>query len=114
MISLLVDECYAFDYLSILEVKKDKNPQHEPAWEECRVFLKNQLPEDFDQVINSEEYKNLYDANLKTFDAVAKARSEEPITAKEVDNCNMLRYNCKVALQSKFFSNSSIREVKLS
>lgn len=114
MISLLVDECFALDYLSILQVKKDKDPKNHAAWYECRSYLESQLSDIFDDILESEEYNDLYEANLKTFDAVGKARSGGDVTAKEVDDCNMLRYNCKVALQAKFFSTSEMREVKLS
>lgn len=113
MISLLVDECYALDYLSILEIKKDRDSSSYNSWEECKSHLYLQIPNLLYKILESEEYKNLYEANLKTFDAVDKARSGEEITAKQVDNCNMLRYNCKVALQSKFFTDSMMREVKI-
>lgn len=114
MISLLVDECFALDYLSILQVKKDKDSKNYEAWYECRSYLEGQLPDSLQGILESEEYENLYEANLQTFDAVGRARSGGDVTAKEVDDCNMLRYNCKVALQSKFFPTSEMREVKLS
>jgi hypothetical protein len=114
MISLLVDECFALDYLSILQVKKDKDSKNHGAWHECRSYLESQMSNKFQDILESKEYADLYDANLKTFEAVAKARSGGNVTAKEVDDCNMLRYNCKVALQTKFFSESAMREVKLS
>jgi hypothetical protein len=114
MISLLVDECFALDYLSILQVKKDKDPSNHGAWHECRSYLESQLSNKLQDILESKEYADLYDANLKTFEAVGKARSGKEITAKEVDDCNMLRYYSKVAIQSKFFSGSTMREVKLS
>lgn len=114
MISLLVDECYAFDYLSILEIKKNINSEkNKKAWEECFDYLQKQLPDLFQLIINSQEYKDLYEANLLTFNAVDKARSGGSISAKEVDDLNILRYNKKLDLQRKYFSNTIIREVKL-
>lgn len=114
MISLLVDECYAFDYLSILEVKKNINlEKNEKAWEECFKYLRDQIPDLSTVIIASNEYKELYDANLLTFNAVAKARSGESISAKEVDDLNILRYNKKLSLQKKYFSETIVREVKL-
>jgi hypothetical protein len=52
----------------------------------------------------------MIEANQITFDAVEKARYGE-ITAKEVDQANMLRYQKKCELQKKFF-NSNMKEVK--
>lgn len=114
MISLLVDECYAFDYLSILEVKKNIDPEkNKKAWEECFNYLEKQLPSLFKLIISSEEYRDLYNANLHTFNAVGKARSGGDISAKEVDDLNILRYNKKLCLQKKYFSENVVREIKL-
>ena len=115
MINLLVDECYAFDYLSILQVKRnlDQNNNSE-QWKQCYEYIKSQLgDEKFTQVIQSLEYNNLYKSNLLTFDAVAKARSGGSVSAKEVDECNMNRYNCKIKLQQAFFPDSKLVEKKI-
>jgi hypothetical protein len=115
MINLLVDECFAFDYLSILEVKKNMNQdENYDNWINCLNYLKTQLGEKCIDIIKSKEYGVLYKANLSTFDAVAKARSGGNITAKEVDDCNMERYNAKVALQKVYFPESEVTERKLS
>ena len=114
MISLLVDECYAFDYLSILEVKKNANQDdNNDNWTKCMNNLKSQLGDKFMEILMSKEYDILYKANLSTFDAVAKARSGGNVTAKEVDDCNMERYRAKVSLQKKFFPELEITEKKL-
>lgn len=114
MISLLVDECYAFDYLSILEVKKNIDPEkNKKAWEECFYYLEKQLPNLFKVILSSKEYTELYNANLLTFNAVDKARSGGDISAKEVDDFNILRYNKKLSLQKKYFSENVVREIKL-
>lgn len=113
MISLLVDECYAFDYLCILEIKKNINEEKNVrSWKECFDYLKLQLKEKFDLVISSEEYNELYHANLLTFDRVEKVRTGKQISAKEIDDANMLRYEKKVNLQKKFFPNNELREIK--
>jgi hypothetical protein len=111
MINLEVDEAYAFDYLSILQVKNDLFPSEYKllAYEKCKNFLQNQL-DSFDTIINSKEYKNLYNINKITFDLVDKVRNSEPITAKSVDDANMERYYCKLALQKKHFSNELIEQ----
>jgi hypothetical protein len=111
MINLLVDEAYAFDYLSILHVKKKINQQVESSWKECFDYIKNQIGENMMQeIIDSKEYHEMINANQITFDAVEKARYDS-ITAKEVDKANMLRYNKKCELQKKYF-NTKIKEFK--
>lgn len=105
MINICVDEGYAFDFLSILEIKKNRSENAMTNWQNCFNYLKVQLSSDlFTLIINSQEYRNMVAVNQRTFDAVEKARYGE-ITAKEVDNANMDRYYAKVALQNKFFTN---------
>lgn len=111
MINLLVDEAYAFDYLAILEVKKEFDNDNEKAWKECREYLKIQLQDQFEKIINSQEYFNLLICNRLTFLAVEKARYGT-ITAKEVDDCNMQRYHKKKEFQTKFFSKTKIVDKK--
>ena len=43
-------------------------------------------------------------ANQKTFDAVELAKNNK-ITSKELDETNFVRYQMKINLQNKFFSN---------
>ena len=110
MINIHVDEGYAFDFLSILEIKKNKSIQSMKNWESCFDYLKAQLPNDiFNLLINSQEYSAMIAINKKTFDAVEQARYGQ-ITAKEVDNVNMERYYAKINLQNKFFSNKTTEE----
>lgn len=115
MILIPVDEGYAFDYLSILEVKTKAmgSKKSALAFEECSSVLKNQIGEDkFFEVIASTEYSNIVKANTETFNAVESVRRGNGVTAKEVDDCNMNRYHAKTALQKKFFSNSNQIEEK--
>lgn len=105
MINICVDEAYAFDFLSVLEIKKNRSEQAMINWHNCFNYLKAQLPNDlFVLIINSNEYRDMLAVNQKTFDAVEKARYGQ-ITAKEVDDANMERHYAKIALQNKFFSN---------
>jgi len=105
MINLSVDEAYAFDYLSILHVKKELNSKLTNNWQYCFSSIENQVGKDLiNIIINSNEYSNMIKANQITFDAVEKARYGS-ITAKEVDEANMLRYKRKLELQAKFFNN---------
>lgn len=108
MISIFVDEAYAYDYLSILSVKGNAWEYHDKIYDMIASQVGDELHK---KIIASEEYVNLMAANKNTFQAVEFARKGE-ISAKEVDKRNMERYTCKVALQNKFFPNNTILETK--
>jgi len=111
MITLKVDEAYAFDYLSILEIKKEKTKDLS-KWQECIYHLESQFDLDFFQkMISSKEYQDMVKANKLTFEAVDKAKTNE-VTAKEVDYCNFQRYTAKENFQRKFFG-SDLSEKKV-
>lgn len=104
MMYLMTDEGFAFDYLAILQVKMFKLGGTDVHIERCKASFQSQIGLiKFREVYHSPEYQELYNANMETFDAVEKARYGE-ISAKEVDDCNMRRYNAKVSLRKKFFS----------
>lgn len=106
MVNLFVDEAYAFDYLSILEIKKNINKENTKAWSFCYDYLMKQFEyHRWMVMINSEEYKNMVKANFLTFDAVDKAKNNL-VTAQYVDQCNYQRYIAKKDFQSKFFNNN--------
>lgn len=112
MVNILVDEGYAFDYLSILDVKRKKNTECEQSWSNCYNYLKNQFDIDkWSTMINSREYKNMIVANELTFDAVDQAKYNK-VTAKYVDDCNYERYLAKKKFQDKFF-NTKLSETKI-
>lgn len=111
MINLSVDEAYAFDYLSILHVKKEINPNSTDNWDKCYDYIQGQISEELmDKIMNSKEYFNMIDANRITFNAVEQARYGS-ITAKQVDEANMLRYKRKLEFQAEFFNNK-LTEIK--
>jgi uncharacterized protein with PIN domain len=112
MINLLVDEAYAFDYLSILEVKKEKSKISNDTWNTCHMYLKNQFDsQKWLSIINSEEYKDMIKANQLTFIAVDKAKNNE-VTAQYVDYCNYQRHVAKQNFQKKFFT-CDLSELKI-
>lgn len=112
MITLLVDEAYAFDYLSILEVKKQRSFLSNDVWYKCHTHLQNQFDQEkWSAMINSDEYKNMIKANELTFDAVDKAKNNE-VTAQHVDYCNYRRHIAKQNFQNKFFR-SDLSEIKI-
>lgn len=112
MILLQTDEAYAFDYLSILEIKKQKSSSAIEAWSKCYINLQTQFDsEKWLSMIYSEEYKNMIKANELTFDAVDKAKNNE-VTAQYVDHCNYQRHTAKQNFQKRFF-NSNLSELKI-
>jgi predicted transcriptional regulator len=112
MINLLVDEAYAFDYLSILEIKKEKNCENINSWLTCYSHLMAQFDEEkWINMIYSQEYRSLLKANALTFDAVDKAKTNQ-VSAKYVDDCNYQRYLAKQNFQNKFFK-SNLSEIKI-
>jgi hypothetical protein len=112
MINLEVDEAYAFDYLSILHLKKDKNKEYLDNWVKCYGFIENQLGKKLmKNIIYSKEYKDLIVKNKKTFDGVEKSKLDQ-ISSKKLFNINIARYKAKLELQKKFFKNS-LKEIKI-
>lgn len=112
MINLPVDEAYAFDYLSILFIKKDINDHCLNMWIQCSNYINKQMDDNlWNEIINSSEYLDLIAINKDVFDAVEKARYGS-ISAKEVDDKNMQRYRQKIKLQNKFFTDSQLSESK--
>lgn len=112
MVTLKVDEAYAFDYLSILEVKKNLKPSIEKlnSFLDCKKFLSEQIP-NFNEVYTSVEYNNLYTINKKTFYLVDLARKNSPeVSAKDVDDANMERFYRKQDLQKAFFTTELVEE----
>jgi len=112
MIKITVDEAYAFDYYSILELKFKKNSIREESINTIKDDLVSQLGiETFNTIINSDEYKQLFDSNELTFNAVDDAKSDK-VSASYVDECNYKRMISKKKLQVKFF-NGELTETKV-
>jgi len=114
MIKLSVDEAYAFDYLSILEVKLTKRDDQElkNAFNSCKENIALQIGKDlFDSIFKSIEYEKLFEVNNKLFEAVDLAK-KNLVTAKHVDDLVYERYLAKTQLQNKFFKDK-VTEVKM-
>jgi len=111
MINLLVDESFAFDYLSILEIKSDKNGDKN-NYNLCKETIISQIGlYAFLEIEASQEYRELKEANLNTFNLVDKVKSN-PCLGIEVDKSNYKRFLKKQSLQKKFF-NSFGNEIKI-
>lgn len=106
MISLIVDESYAYDYLSILRVKALKKGSEETIlnFMNCSSNIKMQLGSKLhSEILDSKEYKDLLSINKKTFDAVDKAKKDQ-VKASFLDSLNYSRFLLKKKLQDNFFS----------
>lgn len=117
MHKLTVDAAYAFDYCSILEIKTQKNPtnQNIANLTICKKDLTSTLGDKLASLIfNSEEYKNLLDANLKTFEKIDSLKSvgEHYGDATEIDSLNYSRYLLKRKIQEKYFG-AEVSEQKI-
>lgn len=111
MIKISVDEAYAFDFFSILQVKKTYNIDVNNLLDFYTKEISDQLGcETFKLICESEEYSRLLKFNKMTFDAVDKAKTDE-VSASYVDKCNYFRSEAKKDLQMKFFS-SNLTEIK--
>lgn len=106
MIKLELDEAFCFDLLSIKKVKFDKNPSAFSKQEYELVFsqINNQIEnKKFYDILNSEEYKNLYLINSEVYESVDLAKNNR-ITAQKVDYLNWVRFIRKKTIQEKFFN----------
>ena len=106
-----------FDILSIFNVKinvcegedKIKNIRN---FQSLEKEIQQQVPIGlFVDIMGSQEYKDLYESNLYTFNKVGEAQKSTGL-AKEVDEGNKMRFINKSKLQKRFF-NTEVSEVKI-
>ena len=107
---------YAFDFLSIFEVKMTKNesPINIKNFNETFHHIAGQFNQisDFLKIYDSVEYDNLYNVNFHLFELVDKAK-DDSVKASEVDAGVWNRYLAKKALQDKFFPDIKTNEQKI-
>ncbi len=105
MINLSVDEAYAFDYLSILEVKKKNSQKDYDNYINTSNFISNQIGNDlFNTIVQSVSYRDLIKTNKQIYDLIDLIRKDEiELDAKVIDQANTDRYNLKKSLQHVFF-----------
>lgn len=128
MISISVDEAFAYDLLAILMIKGEKCQNRSPEVNNARWRLEGELEhqgEDDEsaragilqhsQVLRSPQFAALRQANLTVFNRIdaIKARGEQPGDATFVDQHNYQRFLCKRDLQERFFPASPLTEQKL-
>lgn len=106
MISIFVDEAYAFDMLAILLLKINKSPSDKETYNKFKSNIESQIGiSQTCAILNSREYQLLVDANQEVFNLVDVVDSErEDISALVVHKANTKRYLAKRKLQENFFS----------
>lgn len=106
---------FAFDFLSILEVKYHKagTDVNKLNWQSTYAELQSQVGvAKMDQIEASQEYSDLYWVNDRLFDLV-DAVKKDPCLGKKLDDCVYERYLAKTELQKRFFPESQLIEIKI-
>ena len=117
-ITIPVDYGYAFDFLSIYEVKLNKVDgaplyQNIKNFTEANHHIKDQIGEQkFFEIIESQEYLDLVKANQELFELVDLAKTDA-VKASIVDDGVYKRFLCKRKLQEKFFPDAEKVEQKI-
>jgi hypothetical protein len=116
MLKISLDEAYIFDLLAIYATKIN-NSEGEKKETILRSFhnLSDEIIEQigyplYEDILRSNEYIGLLDANQNVFDLVDRAGETE--LSKTTADANYKRYLKKVALQTKFFTDK-LTEVKI-
>lgn len=113
MIKVRVDEAAAFDMLSILQIKANKSEKSSDQFQEALNDLILEIGlNKVNQVLNSELYKDLVNANMIVFKYIDILNSNKDLSAIIVHLANTERYNIKRSIQEKFF-NTNLAEEKL-
>lgn len=117
MVNISVDESFAFDLLSIADVKIFfGGSEHSANYNRLAANLVENIGfEDHSRILGSEEYRELYKTNFELFGQIDKLKIYHPTgeNAKKIDELNYYRFICKKRLQDKFFPNSPITERKI-
>lgn len=118
MIKISLDEAYVFDLLSILDLKKDKSKNtesyntHIENYYSLYLEIANDIGiEQLSTILNSEEYKELKETNIRVFDLVDLGLKDQGL-AGETARENYKRFILKNKLQKKFFKNN-LKEAKI-
>lgn len=104
MIFVWVDEAYAFDMLSILELKMGRTPEDTLNYTQFLKSMVAQLGADQTRnIVTSEEYSYLCNANQRVFDLIEQVVSGHDMSALAVHEANMERFVGKQKLQQAHF-----------
>lgn len=118
MIKISVDESFGYDLISIAQVKFLKSPSNATIANLERLLgeMESQIdPLLHKQVLSSPEYADLREANLYLFDIFDEMKRPDKTECYDLkaDRLNYRRFECKRALQAKFFPQSALTEIKL-
>lgn len=110
MILIEVDEAAAFDMLSILQVKLGIAPNAFEQFKKLHASIKEQIgAELMHQIMHSDEYMDLVNANVSVFNDLSPENITK-LSALDVHQDNLVRFQCKRLLQEKFFDNNITEE----
>lgn len=118
MINISVDESFGYDLLSIAHVKMGKCDSEATRMNHRRIAGELLSQIEFNthaKVLNSQEYAELKRANLALFEIFDEMKRPDKTECFDLkaDRLNYRRFECKKALQAKFFPASALTEVKL-
>lgn len=114
MINISVDEGFAFDMLSISEVKYNvaETDENEENFERIKLDIYRAIGSELlNKILDSKEYERLFIANWNVFKLVDAVKTQTCLGG-DVDKANYERFLAKKALQEKYF-NSKYSEVKI-
>jgi len=118
MIKVSLDEAYVFDLLSILDLKKDKSKNTEAYNIHIQNYnnlyseiLEQVGAEELLNILNSQEYQELKQTNIRVFDLVDLGLKDQGLAGKTARE-NYQRFILKNKLQKKFFKNN-LKEAKI-
>ena len=112
MINLPVDEGHAYDHIAILKVKERRNLITNNIYEKYSAIISYQVGKELhEEILNSNEFDQCVQINDALFIAVDLAKNDA-IKASAVDKLNAIRFKNKTELQSKFFPQSIVTEIK--
>lgn len=118
MITITIDEAFAYDLLAIASIKAVRNPTNAAANDQV-----NRLSDEVSKqvgsakhyhVLGSREYAALRKVNDEIYVRVdvAKARGEQVGDHRYVDDRVYQRWLCKQALQARWFAGEGLAEQK--
>lgn len=115
MISITVDEGYAFDLLSILKIKSDFYPDKNlDIYNSLFDLIKSQIgTEKFNTIIESNFYLELLIENQNMWDTISQINNGVKIDGIKINTMNFTRHEKKRNLQ-KYFFDSELTENKYS
>ncbi len=105
MINIKVDEAYAFDMLSVLDIKNKNSLKDQHNYDLMCNDIKNQIGSElFKHIIESNTYNEMIKTNQILYDLIDMLRKDfVQIDAKILDDANIKRYKVKQTLQNDFF-----------